>query len=109
MLEAVLLLVAAAGGAVAAVAGFGIGSLLTPLTALQVGPKPAVAAVSVPHLAGTATRYWLLRANVDRALLWRFGLVSAGGGLTGALLNAWVSSPALAIVFGALLVFAGAS
>jgi hypothetical protein len=107
--ELVVLAVAAAAGAIAAVAGFGIGSLLTPLLALQVGTKTAVAAVSVPHLVGTSIRLWRLRRNVDRALLWRFGLTSAAGGLTGALLHAWASSPALAVVFGVLLVVAGAS
>ena len=109
MFESALFVVAAASGAVAAVAGFGIGSLLTPLFALHVGTKTAVAAVSVPHLVGTAIRFWLLRAKIDRALLWRFGLPSAVGGLTGAGLHAWASSPALAIVFGTLLVFAGTS
>jgi hypothetical protein len=109
MFESVLLLVAAAAGAVAAVAGFGIGSLLTPLLALHVGTKTAVAAVSVPHMVGTSVRLWLLRTDVDRTVLWRFGLTSATGGLAGALLHAWASSPALAIAFGSLLVFAGAS
>jgi len=107
MFESALLVVAAAAGAVAAVSGFGIGSLLTPMLALHVGTKTAVAAVSVPHLVGTAIRFWRLRAHVDRRLLWSFGLTSAAGGLAGALLHARASSPALAIVFGGLLVFAG--
>src|SRR5437867_2487120 len=107
MFESALLVVAAAAGAVAAVSGFGIGSLLTPLLALHVETKTAVAAVSVPHLVGTAIRFWRLRSHVDRRLLWSFGLTSAAGGLAGALLHARASSPALAIVFGALLVFAG--
>ncbi len=85
--ELVVLAVAAAAGAIAAVAGFGIGSFLTPLIALEVGTKTAVAAVSVPHLVGTSIRLWRLRRNVDRALLWRFGLTSAAGGLIGALLH----------------------
>jgi uncharacterized membrane protein YfcA len=107
MFGAAVLSVAVAAGAVASVVGFGIGSLLTPLLALQVGTKVAVAAVSVPHLVGTAIRFWRLRAHVDRHVLWSFGLTSAAGGLIGALLHAQASSPALAIVFGALLVFAG--
>src|SRR5437667_4423355 len=107
MFEAVVLLTAAVAGGVAAVAGFGIGSLLTPLLALHVDTKTAVAAVSVPHLVGTSIRFWLLRHQIDRAVLWRFGFTSAAGGLIGALLNAWASSRALAIVFGGLLVFAG--
>ena len=38
-----------------------------------------------------------------------FGFTSAAGGLTGALLNTWATSRALEIVFGSLLVLAGAS
>jgi uncharacterized membrane protein YfcA len=109
MFEAVALLVAAAAGSVASVAGFGIGSLLTPLLALRVDTKTAVAAVSIPHLVGTSIRFWFLRRQVDRAVLWRFGVTSAAGGLTGALLHAWASSRALAMLFGGLLVFAGGS
>ena len=100
---------ATVAGAVAAVSGFGIGSLLTPLIALQAGTKTAVAAVSVPHLIGTGLRFWALRGSLDRRVFWRFGLTSAAGGLAGALLNARASSPALTIVFGSLLVFAGAA
>jgi len=100
---------AVAAGAVAAVSGFGIGSLLTPLIALQAGTKTAVAAVSLPHLIGTGLRFWRLRDSLDRRVFWRFGLTSAAGGLAGALLNARASSPALTVVFGSLLVFAGAA
>jgi uncharacterized membrane protein YfcA len=109
MFEVTVLLVGAAAGGVAAIAGFGIGSLLTPLLAFDVGTKTAVAAVSIPHLIGTSIRFWRLRKHVDRKVLWRFGLTSAAGGLTGALLHAWASSRALAMVFGGLLVFAGGS
>jgi uncharacterized membrane protein YfcA len=107
--ESALLLVAVASGAIAAVTGFGIGSLLTPFLALHAGTKIAVAAVSVPHLIGTAIRFWRLRAGVDRGVLFHFGVMSAAGGLGGALLHTSVASPALTMVFGALLVFAGAS
>lgn len=105
----VTLAAAVAAGAIAAVAGFGIGSLLTPLLSLDVGAKTAIAAVSIPHLVGTTVRFWRLRAHVHRPLLWSFGLTSAAGGLTGALLHASVSSPILALVFGLILVFAGGS
>jgi hypothetical protein len=43
--------VAVPAGAIASVSGYGIGSLLTPLLALQVETKLAVVAMSVPHLA----------------------------------------------------------
>ena len=107
MYESAVLVCALVAGAVASVSGFGIGSLLTPLLALHAGTKTAVAAVSIPHLVGTVIRFWWLRASLDRGVLWRFGLMSAAGGLAGALLNARASSPALTSVLAALLVFAG--
>jgi uncharacterized membrane protein YfcA len=39
-------------GGISAVTGFGIGSLLTPVLALQVDTRLAVAAVSIPHVIG---------------------------------------------------------
>ena len=96
-------------GAVAAVAGFGIGSLLTPFLALATGAKLAVAAVAIPHFVGTVQRFWLLRRHVDRRVLWRFGIASAIGGLIGALLNTQGSSRLLAIVFGVAVGLAGIS
>jgi hypothetical protein len=107
-----LALVALAGlvaAGIAAVTGFGIGSVLTPVFALQTGTKLAVAAVSVPHLVGTAQRFWLLRRHVDRRVLLGFGVASALGGLAGALAHVWVSSRALAVVFGVLVALAGVS
>jgi len=94
-------------GAIASVSGFGIGSLLTPLLAVRVGTKLAVAAVSIPHVTATAARFWLLRRHMDRRLLLSFGLMSAAGGLAGALLQAYADSPALTWIFGGLLIFTG--
>jgi uncharacterized membrane protein YfcA len=96
-------------GALAAVAGFGIGSILTPVLALVVGAKLAVAAVSIPHAIGTLQRFWLLREHVERRVLVRFGVTSALGGLVGALLNAQGSNRALAIIFGLTVGLAGVS
>lgn len=109
MFESAVFLCAIAAGAIASVSGFGIGSLLTPLLAMHAGTKTAVAAVSIPHLVGTAIRFWWLRDSLDRGILWRFGLMSAAGGLAGALLSTRTPSPALTIVLGSLLVFAGAA
>jgi len=96
-------------GAIAAVTGFGIGSILTPVLAVKHGTQLAVAAVSIPHLIATFVRVWMLRRDVDRHVLVTFGLMSAVGGLGGALLHSAVSSPALAVVFAGLLIFAGLS
>jgi len=98
---------AAVAGAIASLAGFGIGSILTPIIALQTGTKIAVVAVSIPHFVATALRLWGLRGYVNRDVFFTFGMASAAGGLTGALLHAYAGSPALSAVFGGLLVFAG--
>jgi uncharacterized membrane protein YfcA len=106
------LLLTAAGiiaGAIAAVSGFGIGSLLTPVLALQVGTKLAVAAVAIPHAIGTALRFLLLRRHVEWRVVRSFGISSAVGGLAGAILQTVASSRALEVVFGGLLILAGTS
>ncbi|SRR5216684_8063658 len=104
----VLITVAAAvAGGVASIAGFGIGSILTPLLAVRVGTKIAVAAVSIPHLIATALRFALIRRHVDKRVLLSFGVTSALGGLAGAILHTRFSSTVLSYVLGALLVFAG--
>ena len=94
---------------IAAVSGFGIGSVLTPVLALRLGTKLAVAAVAIPHFVGTIQRYWNLRRFVDRRVVLGFGITSAIGGLAGALLHVWISSRALGLVFGSLLLLAGVS
>ena len=109
LFAALIAIVGLIAAAIAAVAGFGIGSLLTPTLALQTGTKLAVAAISIPHLVATAQRFWLLRAHVDRRVLFGFGIASAVGGLAGALAHVWVSSRALAVVFGIVVALAGIS
>ena len=105
-MNVVVALVGVLAGIVAAVSGFGIGSLLTPTFALQAGTKAAVAAVAIPHLAGTLQRFWILRRHVDRRMLLAFGLTSAAGGLLGALAHVWLSSRWLTVAFGVLLILA---
>ena len=109
MFNLLIVIAGIAAGGVASVAGFGIGSLLTPVFVTQVATQVAVAAVSIPHVVGTAARFWLLRGQVDRHLLVRFGLTSAAGGLTGALLQIRTGSAGLTILFGSLLLFVAAS
>ncbi|MBW3553951.1 MAG: sulfite exporter TauE/SafE family protein [Gemmatimonadetes bacterium] len=107
MYEAFVAAVAVLAGAVASVAGFGIGSLLTPVLSVSLGTRLAVALISVPHFAGTALRLWRLRAHVDRGVLLGFGIASAAGGLLGAFFFSRAGSPTLALVFGLLLLLAG--
>lgn len=109
LLLVLVLPVAIFAGGVAAIAGFGIGSLLTPLLALEFGTRTAVLLVAIPHASATALRLWLLRGAVDRRVLVTFGSASAIGGLVGALFLNVFTSRTLAIVLGMLLVFSGLS
>ena len=96
-------------GALASVVGFGIGSVLTPAFVLELDTKLAIAAVSVPHVVGTAQRLWRLRRHVEIPLLVRFGLPSAAGGFCGALLQGVLSDSLVTGVFASLLLFVGAT
>jgi hypothetical protein len=107
LVDVALAALAILAGAIAAVAGFGIGSILTPAVGALIGTKAAVVIVAVPHLVATSLRLWSLRASVDRGVLGTFGIASAAGGLVGALLHAVLPSGAITIVLGVLLVLAG--
>lgn len=90
-------------GAAASVCGFGIGSLLTPLIASRHGMAAAIAAVALPHALATLVRCWRLRGAIDVDVLRRFGVLSAAGGLAGALLYARLGGPVLTLILGVLL------
>lgn len=94
-------------GGIASVAGFGVGSILTPILALNADTKVAVAAVSIPHLFATALRFWMIRQHIDKKVLLHFGILSAIGGLIGAILNSIFNPTALTLIFGLILMFAG--
>lgn len=105
--EVILFVLGILTGGTAAIVGFGIGSFLTPVLAVNISFGTAVAAVGAAHLCGSILRFWILRREVNYKILLNFGILSAIGGLAGALLQNWASSMALAVVFGGLLVLAG--
>ena len=107
MFEVLIVIVGFFAGLTASVAGFGIGSFLIPLVSVQTGTKIAIALVSLPHFLGTSVRFWLLKNKVNRKILVRFGLLSAIGGLTGALLHSFFVSDLLQIIFAVMLISAG--
>jgi uncharacterized membrane protein YfcA len=94
-------------GIIAAVSGFGIGSLLTPLLMLSMPPAHAVAVLAIPHALATSIRLTRLRADVDWRTFRQFGIASAVGGLAGAASQSRLASPVLTIVLGSLLGLAG--
>src|SRR5262245_31550190 len=67
----------------------------------------AVAAVSIPHLIATAVRFWRMRRDTDWSVLKTFGVMSAAGGLLGALLQRSAALPVLMYVFAGVLMFVG--
>jgi len=105
--QSILAIVAAIAGGIASIAGFGIGSLLTPLLAFETGISIAVAGVSIAHFCGTALRFFFLRKFISKSVLISFGLTSAAGGLVGALLHNTFQNIILTIIFGCLLILAG--
>ena len=105
--QVLVALAAFVAGAIASVAGFGIGSILTPLLATHLGMKLAVAAVSIPHVLATALRFWMLRHKVDRQVLISFGITSAIGGLAGAIAHTFFGGRVLTVLLAALMIFTG--
>jgi uncharacterized protein len=57
MFNVIVAVVAALAGGIASIAGFGIGSLPTPLVTSQYGMKTAVGAVAISHLIATILRF----------------------------------------------------
>jgi uncharacterized membrane protein YfcA len=96
-------------GATAAVVGFGIGSLLTPLLLMRLTPSIAVAVVALPHLVATALRYVQHRTAIDRRVVVRFGVPSAMGGAAGAWLQGELNEAWLFAVLGVLLIMTAAA
>lgn len=111
MLDSPFLIGAAAvlAGAVAAVSGFGIGSMLTPLLMLSFPTAEAVAIVAIPHMVATTIRWLRLRTAVHWPTFREFGIASAAGGLAGAGLQPLLGSMALTGLLAVLLLLAGGS
>jgi hypothetical protein len=105
----VIALLAVVAGAIAAVSGFGIGSLLTPVLMLAMPTAEAVAVVAIPHAVATTIRFLRLRGEVHGPTFRQFGVASAAGGLIGAALQPVLGSPRLTIVLGVLVLSAGLS
>ena len=107
MFDVFVAIVATLAGGIASIAGFGIGSLLTPVLATRYGMKTAVVTVAIPHLIATVLRLWKLRRYVNRRVLLGFGSMNAAGSLVGAFIHTWVDNPILTMILASLLVFAG--
>jgi hypothetical protein len=107
MLLVWIILAAVLGAGVAAIAGFGIGSILTPVVAFKTGMKLAVSVVALPHFVATLARFLKLWRHLDWRVFWTFGVMNAAGALVGALLHGAASNSGLRWLLAALLFFAG--
>ena len=103
----IYLLSSVLAGGVASIAGFGIGSILTPTVAASHPATIAVAIVAIPHFFATVVRFWMLRRDVDWSLMRSFGVMSAVGGLIGAWVGVYTQSRVLEVVLAVLLIFVG--
>ncbi len=104
--ELFLTLLAFIAGAVASIAGFGIGSLLTPMLTLKVGEKLAVAAISISHFLGTSFRFWNLKGFIDRKAFIHFGILIVQFGILGL---RYVQADLLFIILSVILIIFMAS
>ena len=92
---------------IAAVSGFGIGSVLTPLLLLWFPAPEAVALVALPHALASSLRWFRLRGDVHMPTFVQFGIASALGGLAGALLQLQLGGAVLKVLLGGLILAAG--
>ncbi len=92
------------------VAGFGAATILTPVAALFMDVKTAIAVVACFHLFGNASRLVWFRGAVQWRIWWQFGLTGVLASLLGALVAGGLSSDAVKACLGAfLLIYVGGS
>lgn len=85
-------------------AGFGAATILTPIAALFLDVKTAIALVSCFHLFGNSARLWFFGRSIDWAIWKRFGLTGVACSLLGAGLTTQLSSTVVKRLFGLFLV-----
>lgn len=94
-------------GSVAAISGFGMGSILTPYLLLRYQASEAIVLVALPHAWATAFRMLRLRHDIHWPTFRQFGLASAVGGLAGAFAQGMIGGPGLVSLLAVLLFLAG--
>lgn len=91
-------------------AGFGAATILTPVAALFLDMKTAIAMVACFHLFGNASRLWFFGRAVDWRMWLQFGLTGILFSLLGAGVTTRLTSASVEMLFGAfLLAYVGAS
>ena len=89
------------------VAGFGLGTILTPVFTLFYNVKLAILLVAIIHFLNNGLKFFLFRKHVDLSIIKRFGLLSIVGAMLGSLLQLYVQSDLLKILLGIVLLLLG--
>jgi uncharacterized membrane protein YfcA len=84
-------------------AGFGAATILTPIAALFLDVKTAIALVACFHLFGTASRLIFFHRSVQWTIWWQFGLIGIIASLLGARATMLLPSAFVTLFFGAFL------
>lgn len=88
-------------------AGFGLGTILTPVFIFFYDIKVAVLLVAVVHFFNNLLRLILFREHVDLKIVKKFGVLSICGAFLGAYLQQYLFSEILTVLLGLLLIFLG--
>lgn len=97
--------IALASSAVAAIAGFGTATVLTPFTALFVSLEQAIVLVAIFHFLSNVSRLSLMRRHVHRRTAVLYGAPSLVASVAGALLLTMLTGTRpLRVVFGLFLI-----
>lgn len=95
---------------VGTMAGFGAATILTPVAALFLDMKTAIAMVAGFHLFGNASRLWFFGRSVEWRTWFQFGLTGILFSLLGAGVTTRLTSSTVERLFGAfLLVYVGSA
>lgn len=95
---------------VGTMAGFGAATILTPIAALFMDVKTAIAVVACFHLFGNASRLIFFGRHIHWSTWWQFGLTGIVLSLVGAGVTAQLPSAAIKLLFGLfLLIYVGCS
>ena len=84
-------------------AGFGAATVLTPIAALFLDMKTAIAVVACFHLFGNASRLVFFGRHLRWRIWWQFGLTGILFSLIGAKVTAGLPSAAVTLCFGVFL------
>ncbi len=95
---------------VGTLAGFGSSTVLLPLAIFIVDFQSAIVIVTLTHISGNVTRWYLFKPHLNRNVLLRFGFPSVIAGVIGALLVSYLPADAIKGVLGMfLLVYVASS